>query len=330
MASAGVSTIKAALVGATREEVFLGLTKQDTSAIVLIDSAKETGGAFCTGTIVAPNWVLTAGHCVRSSDLRIWMSRENGAHDARRVLRAIRHEEVDAALLQLDADCSVLPTLRLSSEAPELWLNHRVELAGYGMTEGGSVRALNFLVETVTGVASEVIAVDGGDRSGACVGDSGGPLLGRGPTGAIEVLGVLSVGSGTCVGVDHYVRSDVLLPWVRQHTGAAPGGAELCGTVSARGTCALDRAVWCANGELVHQRCSAASVCGWDARAQGFRCVDSERDACGGAGAHGTCDGNDAVVCNEGTVIREACAQRQQRCVYSRSTGEPECGVSQL
>jgi secreted trypsin-like serine protease len=50
-------------------------------------------------------------------------------------------------------------------------------------------------------------------KTGACVGDSGGPLLGKTMDGRIEVLGLLEAGSASCTGEDFYTRLDRLKSW---------------------------------------------------------------------------------------------------------------------
>jgi secreted trypsin-like serine protease len=71
------------------------------------------------------------------------------------------------------------------------------------------------------------LRVDGGGLTGACGGDSGGPLLARRQDGSFEVLGILSVGSRTCRGIDVHLRVDTQLRWLGQSgTGPCSSSSE--------------------------------------------------------------------------------------------------------
>jgi len=55
---------------------------------------------------------------------------------------------------------------------------------------------------------------NGMGQSGACVGDSGGPLIIDGSSGQPEILGTLRRGEETCLGLDYYIRADRFGAWV--------------------------------------------------------------------------------------------------------------------
>ena len=102
----------------------------------------------------------------------------------------------------------------LSGEAigPER-VGDSVTLAGLGQTEQGTSGQRLFLDETIVGVDDSAILVRGNENSGACNGDSGGPLLAQ-RGGQWVALGALSRGSESCRGLDSYDRVDVALPWI--------------------------------------------------------------------------------------------------------------------
>jgi secreted trypsin-like serine protease len=58
--------------------------------------------------------------------------------------------------------------------------------------------------------------VDGEGRTGACAGDSGGPLLVADSSGQARVAGVLDRGSADCLGLDLYTRIDALADWIER------------------------------------------------------------------------------------------------------------------
>ena len=200
-----------------------------------------------------------------------------------------------------------------------------VELAGYGLTETGSSRALRFLVESITQMDASSIVVSGFGASGACDGDSGGPLLVRNPQGSLAVGGVLAMGSSTCNEEDTYLRLDPVLAWIQSTTGAYAAGADACGTIDHVGRCLYGSAVWCDSGGLTAQSCDArGESCGWDAQGGLFRCVDSEADPCRGIDATGACRDNAALRCDHGTLLQTSCAPCGT-CRLNSKSGTPAC-----
>lgn len=160
------------------------------SAVMVLTS----GGGVCSGVVVAPDAVLTAGHCVAGVG-------ENRVHyrDAagRPVLAevAARHlhpaydgdairgrtRSIDLALLRtrdpLPARFAPAP---LSAAMP--WAGQSLTLAGYGAARGNDRRSIG----RYRGAALSVVEPYGPSRilvwlkapgAGGCQGDSGGPIL---------------------------------------------------------------------------------------------------------------------------------------------------------
>lgn len=215
------------IVGGTAEETFLGLDAGETNAVVRLEissheqSASENG--TCSGVLLADSWVATARHCFPTpEDARatVTFGERAGAStagapngcEARASLesrRIVAHAELDLVLVELSESVSSLsmvatPLAHGGGETPGI--GDLVELAGYGLTLQAGVGGRRFVVEPLTEVGHEHFLVDGQGATGACLGDSGGPLLWRNPDGRVDVLGVLSAGSRDCVGIDSYVR----------------------------------------------------------------------------------------------------------------------------
>ncbi len=317
------------LVNGSVQESYLGLGGLQIRAIVQIADAANSDGGQCTGAFVAPGWVITAGHCLILETPEIVVPADGNNLPSRtlRILRAIRHPTQDVALLNVDTfddTLGVRPFEVREAGVLQLAAADAVELAGYGITLSSTPRSLQFLVETVTSVDSEMITVDGFGSSGACVGDSGGPLLVRAADGAAVVAGVLSRGSSTCRDHDKYVRLDSIEAWIRPIVGEYVSGDAECGTISDRGRCLYGTALWCAGAKLVARVCDLGTQCGWDVAQSAFRCVTTSSDPCEGIDSVGACVASVAERCNSGELERQSCAPCKG-CRIDGRTGQPVC-----
>ena len=201
-----------------------------------------------------------------------------------------------------------------------------VELAGYGLTEANTAGNLRFAAEPIVAVAAASITVGGSGETGACAGDSGGPILVRGPDGAPRVAGVLSLGAPSCVGEDRYERLDAIQDWIASTIGAAPASNLECGAIDGAGRCFFGSAVWCTGTELASDACTSGRRCGWSTAEQGFRCVEPAADPCDGVDSVGACQEGAAAACSNGVLVRQTCAPCGT-CRVNGRTGSPECAV---
>ena len=208
-----VSCAGQALYGGSPDSDALALSANAQAAIVGIESSG--GSLFCSGTFVTRDIVLTAAHCALASG--IWI-RRSSAEPPVAAARTRIHPNLDAMIVQLQPPAAAEPAgLALWPRAIGTeWVGARVTLAGFGRTGTGTTGALNFVEESVTDVQATELMVDGRGKSGGCDGDSGGPLLAHDADGEARILGVLSQGSKSCLGVDAYTRADLLAPWLAQ------------------------------------------------------------------------------------------------------------------
>ncbi|MCB0791240.1 MAG: trypsin-like serine protease [Flavobacteriales bacterium] len=196
----------------------------------------ERGG---DGTLIAPDWVLTAGHVAegmyRRSAGHLQVYFDNGAmHNVRQVLVHPRFEPMgpyDIALLHLESPVVGVPPVAFYTGSDEL---HRpIVLAGHGdrrnsdgsWVRDGRLRAYTNVIDAVDSLqllfdydAPGAGATEQEGTSGP--GDSGGPAF-IGTEEGLFVAGISSMGEpgvdGPCSygAVEHFVRVSHFQDWIR-------------------------------------------------------------------------------------------------------------------
>jgi secreted trypsin-like serine protease len=222
------------------------------SSVAEVLDIKGSSGLLCTGTVVAPNLVLTAGHCAENIltgarnvaggyvVLTGAVSDKDPAGQLSRVIGVLVYEGFTRRLASGDAALLVLAT---PTRAPAIALAGRRDgamlragtsatIAGWGLTHSGTARISEELrwAQTVVQrprwcahhvwafVRSEVCAIDSVHHtSGGCFGDSGGPLIATNHAGNPVEIGIVSHGDAHCS--THrpavFTRVDGIAPWVR-------------------------------------------------------------------------------------------------------------------
>jgi secreted trypsin-like serine protease len=232
--------------------------------------AEITFGPFlCTGTLIAPNWVLSAGHCGSVTGAAVatpasWppqlinvriggVTQSDG--EKRTVSQVVMNPNYlltsgyDISLLQLSSTSTMAPTQVAGAGERSIWTAGTLEtIVGWGATEEGGDLPDNLQEAQVpittdsycAGAYSDfdpaTMVCAGFPEGGVdtCQGDSGGPMFGRSSTGALRVVGTTSFGEGCAragkPGVYARVADDTLRPWIAAN---AAGGVSTASTTTA-------------------------------------------------------------------------------------------------
>jgi len=316
------------IVNGAREPQAVALTESQILAIGWLYSPDDPSFPFCTGTLIAPDLVVTAAHCVRGSaagEIGFGVGVDPSEPDGLFLSTGVfPNREVDAALILLGEDVTasgldITPIPVNQAALDDTLVGQAVQAGGYGDTYDPSRDGRWFATVYVAEVAATEVVVDGRGDQGLCFGDSGSGLVSLDAEGNPVVLAVESNGDESCVDIDHMTRLDIIWDWIGPVLdGELP--PDPCEGVGDEGRCDGNVAVSCRRGTLRETDCSIWGVeCGYVDQAARYAC------ACGVVTETGWCDGDVSEFCREGRISQMNCGTRGQFCGWVEEESRYAC-----
>ncbi|MGW1638564.1 FG-GAP-like repeat-containing protein [Streptomyces lavendulae] len=211
-----------------------------TASIVIGDAERA-----CTGTLVAPQWVLTAASCFADSTGAVQPGKprtattvtvgrvdltQTTAGATRSAIRLVPHPDRDLVMVKLDTGIANLKPAVLATTPAGA--DEAVRAAGFGRTRTAWVPdRLHTAAFTAAGDGSADLALTASGDGAICQGDAGGPVL-RERNGTQELVAVTSRSwQGGCLGTPSTetrtgavaTRVDDVRSWVASTSYAVPG-----------------------------------------------------------------------------------------------------------
>lgn len=248
------------------------------------------GGAlssYCSGSLVSPRVVLTAGHCVQGIDG--WVVKAPFANNQQAQAASAKtydwstdseyvdpnQHDIGLIILSKDITLSSYPTIATTPVA------FGSKAQNIGRIQNGTLSTTKLFI------GAQVAMLDGKKygfpfdyASNEIIesGDSGGPVV---VPGSHKIIAVNSGGGG---GSQVLARVDLLASWINGEIAKAKGAsttpttptqpADPCGGLTYAGTCSGNTVKWCENSKIQQINCSSSNkTCGFDNANAYYNCL---------------------------------------------------------
>jgi secreted trypsin-like serine protease len=192
----------------------------------------STYSSYCTGALVAPDWVLTTGHCFHDAHrdrvagktpypTTVTLGLTDEATEsgiARKATEVLQAKENDVALVRLDSPVTTVTPLAVTRAAPKV--GQQLTLVGWGSLTSSDPKPAVRLQQGTVAVAKvdpTTLGVRGAApeiTTSACTYDSGAPYFSGDELVSVEATGP------DCphAGIETTSRADVIADWIATHT----------------------------------------------------------------------------------------------------------------
>lgn len=323
---------------------------QDFSGLPAVGALLNNGSLTCTGTLIEPRKVLTAGHCVegaRIPDLSFVLGSKVTNSQGQTTLKAadayphpgFNHSTIedDIGLVILTHDAPVAP-MGVVTSMDSSWVGEKLFFVGYGNSSStggsGTKRAVWMSIKNVN---PKTFSYGGGGRN-TCNGDSGGPAFHKDTNGNFLVAGITSYGDGNCSNFGVSTRVDMYMDFMDVSEDLVDPAQSACMGETVQGRCEEDTVIWCENNQIHKKDCAASGLkCFMDPLTKFFSCgelqqlpidpePDPEPDLCHGETAEGRCLGDTVIWCEDGTVHAKECdTAGDEECDWDSYQGRYDC-----